>query len=450
MIKVQDILKTAVITRNGHISYKEFLQRIYTYAGLYKDKSCKIIGVYGENSLEWLTAFYSGWMNDCIVVPIEYMAPIEDVAYIINDCNPDILFVSPKLEQNIKEITPMLQANPEIYYMEDFPLSEDENIQWKMPADPDKTALIIYTSGTTGNPKGVMLSYKNLITIIDGVSKEVEIFTADRQVLILLPLHHILPLMGSLVAPFYVGSSVVICPSMQTSDLLETLQKNQVAIMIGVPRLYELIRSGLKSKIDASFLTRTVYQIARIIGNRNLSRKIFKKVHDGFGGKMMFMVCGGASLPKPVGTFYKTVGFEVLEGYGMTEAAPLITFSHPGKVRVSSPGFPMPGLAVEIRNGEIVAKGDNIMSGYYNQPEETRAALRDGWLYTGDLGYFDKDGYLFITGRKKELIVLPNGKILIRWSWNQNWKRNLIPYGKPECFFIINICMPLFFLTGRN
>jgi len=144
--------------------------------------------------------------------------------------------------------------------------------------------------------------------------------------------------------------------------------------------------------------------------SRKLGRILFKKIHDGLGGHLLYLIAGGAALNKEVGTFFYAIGFDILEGFGMTEAAPMITFPRPGKVKIGSTGQALPGLTVEIRDGEIVAKGPSIMKGYYNRPEETAEVLRDGWLYTGDLGRIEKGGYLYITGRKKEIIVLPNGK----------------------------------------
>ncbi len=407
MINPQDLSSVAIITENGNITFKELFQRINAYAKLYKDKSYQIVGVYGENSIDWISAFYSGLQNNCIVVPIDYQSSHDDVAYILNDCKPELLFVSPKQKADIDIISKKIDYTPDVCYMGN--ITPDTDYQWKMQVEPDKTAVIIYTSGTTGNPKGVMLSFKNLISNISGVSKDVRIFTLERQTLMLLPLHHIFPLIGTMMAPFYVGGTIVMSPSMQSSDLLETLKNNKVAIIIGVPRLYELLYKGLKTKIDASFATRTIFKLAKLINSKSLSKKIFKKVHDGFGGNVLYLVSGGAALPKHVGSFFMTLGFDVLEGFGMTEASPMITFTRPGRVIIGSPGEALPGLSIEIRDGEVVAKGDNIMQGYYNQPEETAQVIKDGWLYTGDLGYLDK-GYLFITGRRKEIIVLSSGK----------------------------------------
>jgi long-chain acyl-CoA synthetase len=197
---------------------------------------------------------------------------------------------------------------------------------------------------------------------------------------------------------------------MQSADILETLKKNQVNIMIGVPRLYELLYKGIRAKIQEKAIARLLFKILSSLNARGLAKKIFKKVHEGLGGHLEVMVAGGAALNPEVGKFFYALGFDVLEGYGMTEAAPMITFTRPGHIRIGYTGQALPGLRVETRDGEIVASGPNIMMGYYNRPEETAEVLKDGWLYTGDLGTIDKQGFLRITGRKKEIIVLANGK----------------------------------------
>ncbi|MBV5349287.1 AMP-binding protein, partial [bacterium] len=191
---------------------------------------------------------------------------------------------------------------------------------------------------------------------------------------------------------------------------MKTFADNEVGVFLGVPRLYELMYRGIKAKIDKSAVGRALLWLVLKTENRNLGKKIFKKVHQGFGGHLQFMIAGGAALNKEVGHFFYGIGFDILEGFGMTEAAPMITFPRPGRVKIGSTGEALPGLTVEIHDGEIVAKGPSIMKGYYNRPEETAEVIIDGWLHTGDLGYLDKDRFLYITGRKKEIIVLPNGK----------------------------------------
>jgi long-chain acyl-CoA synthetase len=213
-----------------------------------------------------------------------------------------------------------------------------------------------------------------------------------------------------MVAPLYVGGTAVFSPSMSSEDLMQTLQSHGITIIIGVPRFYSLIRKSIKDKIDASLAARCIFSTARMLGSQTISRRLFGKVHQKFGGKIRYLVSGGAKLDELVGQDLKTLGFEVLEGFGMTEAAPMITFTRPGEVLIGSAGRPMSCNEVKRVNGEIVAKGRNIMQGYYNRKAETDEILKDGWLHTGDLGYLDKKGLIHITGRKKEIIVLPSGK----------------------------------------
>jgi len=416
MIYLQNLSKIAIVTDKETYTYRELLGKINACAALYKDKAYKTVAIYGENSIEWISAFYSGFLNDCMVVPLEYMASPEEIADILNDCRPDLLFVHPKLSDQISMIQQQMDFMPEIYWMTDMPVEkENPSIEWDIPRDIEKTAIIVYTSGTTGKPKGVMLSFKNLIAGIKNARLEdLGICTpADWQIFMYLPLHHLFPLKVTLLVPLYIGAMAVICPSMQPHDLIAALRKNQIVkhtMFIGVPRLYEAFYTNIKQKIDASFVSRLVYGFAKLMKSKKLSKKLFRRVHESLGGHIRVMLNGGAALPHHIRSFFETLGFAIFEGYGITEAGLTISTNDPAKNRLKSVGLIAPDLSVEIRDGEIVVKGDSIMQGYYNQPEETAKVLKNGWLYTGDLGYVDKDNFLYFTGRKKEIIVLSNGK----------------------------------------
>lgn len=402
--------KKALITNQGDVTYSQLLKRVQQFAQLFENKSYTKIAIFAENSPSWIYAFYAALQNGCIPVPIDFMASTEDVSYIIDDCRPELLFISAGMKESMEKIVQKIRHQPEVLVFDE--IVPDETIpesRWMGPDDNETTAVIIYTSGTTGSPKGVMLSYANIHENMNAVIG-CKIYIPERQVMIFLPLHHVFPLVGSMITPLYVGCTIPMAPSMQSADLMKTFSENQVGVFLGVPRLYELMYRGIKAKIDKSAVGRTLLKFILATKNRSLGKKVLKKVHQGFGGHLQYMIAGGAALNKEVGTFFHGIGFDILEGFGMTEAAPMITFPRPGKVIIGSTGQALPGLAVEIRDGEIVAKGPSIMKGYYNRPEETAEVIRDGWLYTGDLGYLDKDGMLFITGRKKEIIVLPNGK----------------------------------------
>lgn len=411
MICTNHLSHKALILKDKVYTYGELLSQINYFSQQFSVTKADKIAIFSENRAEWVFAFYAGWQNNCTVVPIDYTSSNRDVAYILNDCKPELIFTSQAKLADLQTILPELSYTPQIINFDSLPVHTAQTIDtWQQPADIERTAVIIYTSGTTGSPKGVMLSYKNLMANLKAVCHDTQIYTKQRNVLMLLPLHHIFPLVGTMMAPLYVGSSIVVSPTMQTTDIMDTLKNNTVHIMIGVPRLFELMYKGIKAKVDAGLAGRVFFKIINLTGMRGLAKKLFKKVHQGLGGNIEIIVSGGAALPVDVGNFFYKLGFDILEGYGMTEAAPMISYNRPGIIRIGTPGQKVNDMQVEIRDGEIVAKGDNVMKGYYNRPDETAEILKDGWLYTGDLGYIDKKGFIYITGRKKEIIVLSNGK----------------------------------------
>jgi len=411
---IKDFNKTAIAIGDRKISYSELLVRISMYAeyspkhnGGEKPKTI----ILSENRDGWAYALFSIWLNRGIAVPVDAISTAHDIAYIINDCKPECIWVSrDKLELAKQAMSEAQQDNLTVNIIDDLEQVELKGEKANIEYDSQDTALIIYTSGTTGSPKGVMLSFENMDANIHAVSVEVPIFNEERKTMILLPLHHVLPLVGSLVAPLVTGGGVAFAPSMAAGDIISTLQNNQIGIIIGVPRLWSTLYKSIKNKIDANFVTRMLFKLCAAVGSRTLSRTIFKSVRTKMGGKIAYCVSGGAALDKEIGEGLKTLGLDVLEGYGMTEAAPMISFTRPDDICPGCSGQPVPSVQVEIRDGEVCAKGKNIMQGYYNRPEETAEILKDGWLYTGDLGHLDDHGRVVITGRRKEIIVLSNGK----------------------------------------
>ncbi|MDC1105996.1 AMP-binding protein [Prolixibacteraceae bacterium] len=412
MIKINNLERSAMIFREKVISYREMIKNIHGFADLFANDKVQNIAIFSENRPEWIYAFYAAWRNDVTPVPIDFMSMVEDVSYVLNDCRPEVVFTSKEQKAVLMDAIAKCDYTPRVIVFDELDLEYvvSDREDWPDPKDMDATAVIIYTSGTTGSPKGVMLSYTNLQANVWGVTKGAPIYTEDMQILLLLPLHHIFPLGGSMLIPLASGGTIVIAASMQPNEMMETLKNNKVKLIIGVPRLYEIMYKGVMSKMEGSKIAMFLYRMAKRFNSKAFSRKVFKKVHDNLGGNLVFMIAGGAALSSEVGTFWKTMGFEILEGYGMTEASPMITFTRPGKIIAGSPGQALQGIEIRFEDNEVVAKGSNIMKGYYKRPEETAEVLKDGWLYTGDLGYLDDNGYLFITGRKKEIIVTPNGK----------------------------------------
>jgi long-chain acyl-CoA synthetase len=403
--------KAALKVGEKTVSYCELIQKIHLVSGKLDGKQGRAI-LFGENSEAWIYAFYACWKHGIVPVPVDFLSVASDLKYIISDCNPSVIFCSesrlPVLNEALKDI-----LNQPLLILLDTLSNADST---DFPADilfdykTDDTAVIIYTSGTTGRSKGVMLSFGNLQANVDAVCTEIQVFTPDDRVMLLLPVHHILPLLGTVIMPLWTGCTIAIAPSMASEDIVRTLKDNQITIIIGVPRLYASICKSISDKIEKNTVARGLFKLAAMVGSQSFSRLVFRSLHKKFGGHVKYMVSGGAALDTEVGRKLKVLGFEVLEGYGLTEAAPMISFTHPGKVNPGSPGFVLSCTQAEIRDGEIVVKGPNVMQGYYEKAEETAVVVRDGWLYTGDLGHFDNKGYLYITGRKKEIMVLSNGK----------------------------------------
>lgn len=409
---IKDSNKIAIIAGERNITFSELLQRITLYSHHTPQQAGEKTLIFAENREGWIYAFYSIWANHGIAVPVDASSTVSDVAYIINDCHPVGIWTTRQKLEVVEAAMKEAGQAIEVHLIEGY---ETTAVNDEKKADitysEENTALIIYTSGTTGSPKGVMLSFLNILVNIRAVSEEVPIFNDNRRTLILLPLHHVLPLVGTVVMPLYVGGGVAICPSMSGPDIIDTLQRGKIAIMVGVPRLWQTLYGGIKKKIDASAITRGLFNLCASINNKAVSRFIFQTVHKKMGGRMEFMVSGGAALDREIALGLKTLGFELLEGYGMTEAAPMIAFTRPGDLVPNCVGIPPAAMEIKIVNDEVCAKGPNIMQGYYNRPQETAAVIdKDGFLHTGDLGRIDEKGRIYITGRSKEIIVLSNGK----------------------------------------
>ena len=413
--KIKVIDRTAIITPTEEISYAEMLANIRKYAQYVSmEKGAKTI-VFAENCVEWIYSFFSIWQNRGIAIPVDASSTADDVAYIMNDAQPDAIWVSEQTEAVALEAIKKAGVNTVVLRMDDLTglrsheMTKEEGISFE---DSD-VCVILYTSGTTGFPKGVMLTFHNLLVNINAISsKEVPIFNKNSSTLILLPLHHVMPLVGTLIAPIFTESQVVLCPTMSGPDIMAALQRGKVTIIVGVPRLWQTLYYGIKKKIDAKgAVVRALYNLCEKVGSYALSKKIFASVHENMGGNLQYCVSGGAALDTEIGIGMKTLGITVLEGYGMTETSPMISFTRPGDIIPGCSGLPLPCCECKIIDDELCVKGENVMLGYYNRPEETAALFdKDGYLHTGDLARFDEKGRVYITGRKKEIIVLSNGK----------------------------------------
>jgi len=407
---LQNSNRPAIHFKNSSYTFAQIHENLSFYSSLFSIEPQARVVIFSENRPEWIFAFYAIWNQKGVVIPVDYLSTAKELAYILKDAQPSHIFYSTERETVVNEAIELSLSKTTLISL-DQPYLKPSVVNDTLPArDMVDTAVIIYTSGTTGSPKGVMLSYGNIWANITGVSEHVKIFAHDQKVMILLPLHHIFPLIGSMVAPLSVGAQVAIAASMASEDIMDTLNTHSITLIIGVPRLFAAIRKGIVDKINKSLIAKILFGTAKLINSRSVSKKIFKSVHLKFGGHIKYMISGGAALDPAVAKDFKALGFEILEGFGMTEASPMITFTRPNGGKIGSAGQVLPGTEMKILDGEILSRGPHIMQGYYKRPNETAEVIKDGWLYTGDIGSIDKHGYLFITGRKKEIIVLSNGK----------------------------------------
>ncbi|OQY42736.1 MAG: long-chain fatty acid--CoA ligase [Fusobacteriia bacterium 4572_74] len=405
--------KPALIYKGTEISYKELVRRILYYSNMLKleHPEDKVL-IFLENRPEIAYAIFSIWERKGISINVDAGSNAIEIAYFLTDAKPKYLYTSNKNLEVAVEALKISGLNIPIINLDEVKVPEKyvgkkDYIEAPMG---DSTVLLLYTSGTTGDPKGVMLTMDNLLSNIDNIAK-VGLYREIDRVLALLPMHHILPLMGNLILPIKIGGTVIILDDLSSTAIKGALQKYKITLFVGVPRLWEMFHKGIMEKINSSFIPRTLFKIVAKTNNIELGRKIFKKVQDGFGGEMHVMVSGGAKIDPQIIKDFNTLGFRMLEGYGLTETSPILTFTRYGDIRPGSCGGALPGVELKIADdGEIIARGKNIMKGYYNKPKATAEVIdKDGWFHTGDLGEI-RDTYLYIVGRKKEMIVLPNGK----------------------------------------
>ncbi|MGL4733004.1 MAG: AMP-binding protein [Fusobacteriaceae bacterium] len=404
--------KTAIIYNDIEYTYAQFINGAKYYGSLLNIEKDDRVAIFTENRPEFIYAFFAIWDREGIAVNLDAGYTPEQLAYTLKDSCPKYMFTSETNYEIALEAKRISNSDMEIIKFEDQNIPESfagEDAVIKSPED-DKTVVILYTSGTTGDPKGVMLSFGNLMSNMKAI-KELGIINEEDRLLAILPYHHVLPLISNLMMPIYFGSLVVILKELSSEALKAALAKYKITVVMGVPRIWEMFHKGIMGKINSSKLTSTLFRICEKIENPALSKLIFKKVQEAFGGNIKALASGGAKLDTQIAKDFTTLGFMVVEGYGLTETSPIISFNRPGNIKAGTVGTPISGVEVRIgEDGEILARGQNIMKGYYNKPQATAEVIdSEGWFHTGDMGYFDGE-HLVISGRKKEMIVLSNGK----------------------------------------
>lgn len=393
--------------------------------------------LFAENSPFWCAAYIAIVMRGAIAVPVDAETPQEVLEDIINDSGAKLVLYSSK--------TSAIASSYRSFNIEEielFPLSEEISFA---DVSEDTIASIIYTSGTTGTPKAVMLTHGNFAFEIEA-GKKTGIIKDDENVLCLLPLHHTYPFVCSFLVPFCLGARVTFSPYLKGPEVIRIIKEKRITAVIAVPQMLELIRMRIlegfkRPPFFMRFFLLTLKNLSSFFRRKydfNIGRFIFFFIHKKLGNQFRYFTSGGARLDPEVMKDLEAFGFTVIEGYGLTETSPVATFNPVNRRKPGSAGKPLEGVEIKIVNpddsgvGEIAIKGGLVMKGYYKNEILTSEVLKDGWFLTGDLGFIDREGYLFITGRKKDVIVLSSGKTIYPEDVEERYKKK-IPLIKEIC-----------------
>jgi long-chain acyl-CoA synthetase len=409
-----------------------------TEAGLQKGDP---VALYAENGPEWIAVCLGAIAAGAIAVPLDAQLADDALSHVLRDSGARLVFTTTRSLERVGRIAGKLDVEPIL-------LGESANgiRGWQElcaePAEPsgavtaDDAAVLFYTSGTTGPPKGVPLTHRNLTFQLNTLIAA-EIVTGDDRILLPLPLHHVYPFTIGMLAPLTLGLPIVLPYTLTGPQLARALREGSVTTIVGVPRLYRALFDGIQKRAEsAGFLRRVLFRGLLALStslrrmNIRVGRMIFRRLHREMGPQLRVLASGGAAIEPELAWKLEGLGWLVGTGYGLTETSPLLTLDKPGEARLGSVGRPIHGVEVRIdrtenanesqsadatdsqsQEGEVVARGPSVFAGYHNLPDKTKEAFtEDGWFRTGDLGYFDDDGFLFITGRIKTLIVLEGGE----------------------------------------
>jgi long-chain acyl-CoA synthetase len=372
------------------------------------------------NRIEWIVLALATLRAGGVIVPVDTQMGAEDLAHVVTDAAPWRIVVDEASALGLPQSVP----RERIYRLEDLGTAAGEGADNNEAApaaptqDEDRIAALFYTSGTTGPPKGVPLTHRNLISNVEGLLAEAIARPADR-VLLPLPLHHVYPFSIGLLSVLAVGATLVLPRSLVGPRVVEALRGSEATILLGVPRLYEALWSRLEARVTAGHPTRrrifhallgACQSLQQRLG-RHPGRWLFRPVMRRLAPRLRLAVSGGAALDPALGGRLEALGWTVATGYGLTETSPILTLNPPGEARLHTAGRPLPGVSIEIRDGEVLAKGPNVFTGYWNDALAASDILdADGWLHTGDAGEMDDDGFLHLAGRLSSTIVLPGGE----------------------------------------
>ncbi|MCI1272895.1 MAG: AMP-binding protein [Clostridiaceae bacterium] len=384
------------------------------------------VAILSESMPEWGAALFASVLSGATTIPLDIKLTTYELTSILSDCQPRVMLVSSSFldtAEKLKEKIPSIEkivliddkgANtnyPSIYTLADAP-----ERKWRHRSGKS-TAFIIYTSGTTGNPKGVEISFKNVISQVEAVSSCFDLGPNDN-LLSILPMNHLFELTVGFLSFLSLGTSIYYSKSLNPKDLFPIFVSKKITFMVVVPAFLKLLKNSIEAEIHKMSKFRQLrfkvfYALAQFINSKTIKRLMFRDIHKKFGGHFKGFISGGAPLDINVGMFFENIGLKVYEGYGLSEASPVVAVNTEKNHKMGTVGKPLFNVQVKIdpQTEELLVKGENVMKGYYNRPEMTQSVMTsDGWLRTGDKADIDKDGFIKITGRLKNMIVLSGGK----------------------------------------
>jgi long-chain acyl-CoA synthetase len=392
------------------------------------------IGIILDNCPEWVFSYFGTIFAGAIAVPLDPQLSSRDVCNLLLDAGAKAIFGATEHIELLRDVRSKLGFIDKFILVDSqegvdgfLALNSDSAIGidrciWPK-VNRDDIASLLYTSGTVAEPKGVMLTHGNFLSDFTSC-RSLNLSSHKDCFLSILPLFHAYSFMATLILPLFTGAKVVYPQNLKSYKLQECMKEAGVSVVIGVPQVFSSIYKEIVENINKlsfskrvliSGLINLLWNIRRLAG-LNLSKIFLRKIHNKFGKDLRYLVSGGARLDTDICRGLLKFGFTILEGYGLTETAAVVTLNLSKKSKINSVGKPLPGIALKIVNpdatggGEIAISGGNVMRGYFNKPQQTQEALKNGWFHTGDLGYIDRQGYLYISGRAKEIIVLSSGK----------------------------------------
>ncbi len=431
-IALEDLLNFPI----PKVTYNQLLDNVLRFGNALKKLGLKErdhLAVISENRVQWGITYLTSMCFNFVIVPIDKNLTTNEILNIIYESDAEAIIFSESFEEMLKEKRNTLKKlkyfiSMDLQSQSDGFFSMAELIRITNPVEekdlpqinPDEMAEIIFTSGSLGRAKGVMLSQRNLASNLISMTSMIEMLPSDRF-LSVLPIHHTYECTCGFLCPVYSGASAHYARSLKT--VVDDLQKVQPTILLGVPLLYEKMfkriskainEDKLKSKIVPPLVKMT--GLLQKVGLKEIKKKIFKEIHHRFGGVIRIFIAGGAAPDPLIAKGLREFGFNFIQGYGLTETSPILALNRLDNFKDEAAGIPLPGVELKIINpdsdgiGEVFAKGPNVMLGYYKNEKLTQDAFEDGWFKTGDLGFIDEDGFLHISGRKKNVIIAKNGK----------------------------------------